>query len=112
MESAERKLAMVFQIDPTGPHTAEKDVDVMQILDDERRRVIGLSIRGGCVLKRHHAEEPITVYCVSGSCRFKYGPDLDEINEMKRGTLLALDAGIDHEVEAISDTKLLVSKFK
>jgi quercetin dioxygenase-like cupin family protein len=112
MKNVTENPPQVFQLRPGSPHTSGKDIEVLQILDDERRRVIGLSLRGGSVLKRHHADEPITVQCVSGTCQFRSGKELDQITEMTSGTLLALDAGIEHEVQAGSDTQLIVSKFK
>ena len=112
MENLTENPPLVFQLQSGLPHSSEKEIDVLQILDDEHRRVLGLSIRGGSVLKRHHADEPITVYCISGTCQFRSGKELGTVTDMTSGTLLALDAGIDHEVRAGSDTLLIVSKFK
>jgi hypothetical protein len=59
-----------------GEHVSEKDVSVREVINDDRRRVLEISIRAGGILKRHRAAEPITVLCLSGEGLFYAGPDL------------------------------------
>ena len=76
------------------------------------RRIVEVSLRDGAVLARHHALEPITVYCVSGSGVFTAGTHLEDSHDLRPGTLITLDAGVEHEVSAEPDLHLIVSKFK
>ena len=90
----------------------EKELEVRELINDERRRVLAISIRAGGILKRHRASEPITVLCTMGEGRFHAGASLDESVEISAGTLVALDPEIDHEVTADSDLRILVTRFK
>lgn len=73
--------------------------------------IVEIMLRDGDVLKRHSAAEPITVLCLSGNGTFRAGPDLSETIPLKAGTLITLDAGVEHEAAAAPDLHLLVSKF-
>lgn len=88
------------------------DVSVRELINDDRRRVLEISILAGSKLKRHRAAEPITVLCLKGEGRFDAGAELDESTDLSRGSLIALDSQIDHEVTAISDLRILVTRFK
>ncbi len=113
MENTTTANPKSIQIELGNFAAGQKDVELRELINDERRRVVEVSIRAGSVLKRHHAVEPITVLCLKGECSFASGKDLETAVEMQPGTFLALDAGIDHEVSAGgSDVKLIVSKFK
>lgn len=90
----------------------EKELGVRELINDERRRVLAISIRAGSMLKRHRASEPITVLCTMGYGRFRAGAGLDDSVEISAGTLVALDPEIDHEVTADSDLGILVTRFK
>jgi quercetin dioxygenase-like cupin family protein len=105
---------MIFKTDVhlDDNHQSEKEVSARQVIDDESRRVLEISIRAGGILKRHKANEPITVLCTKGKGRFYAGSDLEESVEITRGSLVALDPGIDHEVSAESDLRILVTRFK
>lgn len=89
-----------------------KDVEVSELFNGEHRRIVEVRLRSGAVLAKHKAMEPITVQCLSGTGIFTAGPDLKEKLELKSGTLLTLDAEVEHEVTAISELQILVSKFK
>lgn len=104
--------AETHQFETDSPYQGEKEVTFSEVINDEKRRVIDLSIRGGATLKRHHADQPITVLCLAGTCRFLYGSELESVCEMRPGTLIALDTAIEHEVQALSDVRLVVTKFK
>jgi len=89
-----------------------KDIEVNEIFNGDHRRLVEVRLRNGAVLSRHKAAEPITVQCLSGSGVFTAGPDLEDVQDMQKGTLLTLEAGIEHEVTADPEIHLLVSKFK
>ena len=52
---------------------ADLSLTMTEILDNEDCRILAVRMWDGAVLKRHHADVPITVLCVSGSGVFKAG---------------------------------------
>lgn len=91
---------------------SEKNKDVTKIFDGERRQIIEVNLRRGEVLSKHKAQEPITVFCLAGNGRFLAGENLKEEIELSAGVLLTLEGGIEHEVVAEPELKILVTKFK
>ncbi len=89
-----------------------KDKTVEQLYDGAFRRLVEVRLRNNAVLARHHADVPITVYCISGKGVFAAGSDLDEFQELRPGTLVTLEAGVEHEVVAEPEVHILVTKFK
>ncbi|MBK6749286.1 MAG: hypothetical protein KA956_03960 [Pyrinomonadaceae bacterium] len=100
--------------DPIHDRNADdaKDKTVEQLYDGTFRRLVEVRLRNNAVLARHHADVPITVYCISGKGVFAAGSELDEFQELRPGTLLTLEAGIEHEVVADPEVHILVTKFK
>lgn len=62
-------------------------------------------------LARHTASSPITVLCLAGSGVFRAGNDLEDEQRLTPGLLIALDAGVAHEVVAEPVLHILVTKF-
>ena len=112
MERRVGGMILKTHVELDGEHDEEKEVTVHELINDERGRVLQISIRAGGTLKRHRASEPITVLCTKGEGRFFAGNDLEESVEISQGSLLALGAEIDHEVTADSDLRILVTRFK
>jgi len=94
-----------------GDAEVAKDKVVNQLYDGAFRRIVEVRLRNNAVLSRHHAAVPITVYCVSGKGTFSAGADLEDLQELRTGTLITLEAGVEHEVIADSELHILVSKF-
>ncbi len=90
----------------------EKDKDVRELFNGPMRRVVEVRLQNGAILARHKANEPITVFCVSGNGVFLAGPELDDSHAMRAGTLITLEAGVEHEVVADPRLHLIVTKFK
>lgn len=88
------------------------DKAVSQLFDGAFRRIVEVRLRNGAVLSRHHADVPITVYCVSGNGVFSAGEDLEDKQTLTAGTLITLDASVEHEVTAEPELHILVTKFK
>lgn len=76
------------------------------------RRIVEVQLADGGVLSRHHAAEPITVFCIAGIGVFLAGSELKESQTLQPGTLITLEAGVEHEVRAETALTLIVSKFK
>lgn len=90
----------------------EKNKEVKKIYDGARRQMMSVILRGGEVLSKHKASEPITVFCLAGSGMFRAGADLEDAQKLEAGTLITLGAGIEHEVRAEPEMHVLVTKFK
>lgn len=88
------------------------DRHITQLFDGPFRKIMEVGLSNGAVLSKHHADVPITVYCVSGEGEFYAGEALSEVNKLSAGSLITLDAGIEHEVRATPEIRLIVSKFK
>ena len=89
-----------------------KDREVTKIYDGTQRQIIEVILRNCEILPKHKAREPITVLCLAGKGRFLSGENLEEQIELSAGDLLTLDGGIEHEVIAEPELKILVTKFK
>jgi quercetin dioxygenase-like cupin family protein len=95
-----------------SPADGGKDKTVTQLLDDAQCRVVAVELRNGEQLSRHHAAEPISVLCLSGDGVFTAGPDLSDRTELTTGSLITLAAGVEHEVTATPEMRILVTKYK
>ena len=69
-------------------------------------RVVLIVLRPGSNLEEHHAVGPLSLHILSGVLRVRtFGGAVD----MGPGTVLALEAGLPHEVEALEESALLLS---
>ncbi|MEO6052309.1 MAG: hypothetical protein ABIP78_13405 [Pyrinomonadaceae bacterium] len=107
-----KNIHLIKIFDPEGINEMLKDKEVSELFDGGFRKLIEVRLRNGAVLSRHKAAEPITVFCVSGNGLFKAGADLGDELKLSTGTLLTLEAGIEHEVIAQPGLHLLITKFK
>ncbi len=105
-------------IELLGQLGADADVEqandkvVNQLFDGAFRRIVEVRLQNNAVLSRHKADVPITVFCLSGSGIFTAGKDLEDSQDLRAGTLITLEAGIEHEVTADPSLHLIVTKFK
>lgn len=99
-----------FELDKTV--AAETDKELNEIYNGIRRRLVEVKLRNNAVLSKHKAQEPITVLCLSGSGVFRAGKDLEDSVDLRAGTLITLEAGVEHEVVAQPELRILVTKFK
>ena len=86
--------------------------EVRKVFDGARRQIISVKLRGGEVLAKHKASEPITVFCLAGSGTFRAGKNLEDEQKLVAGTLITLEPEIEHEVVADPEIHILVTKFK
>jgi quercetin dioxygenase-like cupin family protein len=94
------------------PGVENGDRELTELFNGPRRRIVEVRLRNGAVLSKHHAAEPITVLCLSGSGKFTAGPELEDSQPMRAGTFITLEGGVEHEVTADPDLHIVVSKFK
>ena len=107
-----KNIEAVVQLSFGGDVPEERDKHVTEVFNGTRRRMVEVKLRHQAVLTRHKALEPITVLCLSGQGVFRAAPNLEDEQKLTPGTLLTLDAEVEHEVVAQPDLHLLVAKFK
>ena len=105
-------IEMVRDLSVDTADESDKDISVQEIFNGPFRRIVEVRLRNKAVLKRHKADVPITVQCLSGAGSFFAGSDLEESVAFHAGILITLEAGIEHEVKADPQLHILVSKFK
>ncbi|MBK8466221.1 MAG: hypothetical protein IPL32_10360 [Chloracidobacterium sp.] len=107
-----KHINLIAEMGPDDGVEQGQDKEVNQLFDGEFRRIVGVRLRNNAVLSRHHAAVPITVYCISGKGIFSAGANLEDTQDLRAGTLITLEAGVEHEVIADPALHILVSKFK
>lgn len=90
----------------------EKTKEVKEVFNGFRRRLVNVKLRNNEILAKHKAYEPITIFCLAGNGTFRAGRDLEDEQKLVAGTLITLEAGVEHEVIAEPDINILVTKFK
>jgi quercetin dioxygenase-like cupin family protein len=88
-----------------------EDIETRLLFDGPRRKIVQISLRERAVLKAHKASEPITVQCVAGAGDF-IDVGKNETYKLSPGVLLTVDPGVFHEVRALPEVSILLSKFK
>ena len=83
--------------------------EVRVLLEDERRKLVRITLRGGEILREHRAMHPITVQVLAGRGQMRIGT---ESAPTQAGQLWPISAGVLHEVTAEPAISLLVSFFR
>lgn len=104
------KLIKDFDVAPNT--VLEKDKEVNELFNGPFRKLVEVRLHSGASLSKHKANEPITVFCLSGSGIFRAGADLDDSQILRAGTLITLEGAVEHEVVADPALHLIVTKFK
>lgn len=99
-----------FELDKISD--SEKSKEVKKVFDGTRRQIISVILRKNEVLPKHKASEPITVFCLAGSGTLRAGKDLEDRQKLEPGTLITLEAELEHDIAAESEIHLLITKFK
>lgn len=107
-----KNIQFIKDIDMSAASEMLKDKEVSQLFDGAFRKLVEVRLQNGAVLSRHTANEPITVFVVSGNGVFTAGADLEDSRILRAGTLITLEGGVEHEVAADPEIHLIVTKFK
>jgi quercetin dioxygenase-like cupin family protein len=107
-----KKIEIIKNLELGEISQSEKTKEVKEIFKGTRRQIIEVTLRNNEILAKHKAAEPITVLCLAGSGTFRAGSDLEDEEKLEAGTLLTLEAGVEHEVVAEPELRLLITKFK
>lgn len=106
------KIKLIKQFELGTTPKSSKDRDAAKIYDNSRRQLLEVILQNGEILPKHKATEPITVFCLAGNGTFRAGKDLEDEQKLTAGTLITLEAEIEHEVTGEPEIHILVSKFK
>lgn len=107
-----KHIQLIKNFHPDGQSEMLKDLEVTQLFTGSFRQLVEVRLRNGAVLSKHKAKEPITVFCLAGNGIFFAGDDLEDSQDLRAGTMITLDAGVNHEVTSKPELHLIVTKFK
>lgn len=105
-------IELIKDLDLNSSEVFEKDKEVSELFNGPFRKLVEVRLQNGATLSKHKANEPITVLCLAGSGVFRAGADLDDSRILRAGTLITLEARVEHEVVAEPALHLIVTKFK
>ena len=106
-----KNIKLLQKFDLGGAVVSEKDIDVSPLFDGSRRKIIVIKLKNGNALKKHKANEPITILCLAGGGRFLAGNDLEESLNLIAGSFITLEPGVEHEIHPDPDISILLTKF-
>ncbi len=107
-----KNIELIKKFDLGKISEIEKPKEVKQIFSGTRRRIVEINLRNGEMLSKHKASVPITVFCLAGSGTFRAGKDLEDEQKLEAGTLITLEAEVEHEVVAEPEIHILLTKFE
>jgi quercetin dioxygenase-like cupin family protein len=85
------------------------DRNAITLTKEPHLRVVLIAMKKGARLHEHRASGPITIQATSGSLRLAIG---DQVLELKPGEVAVLESAIEHEVEALEESALLLTLVK
>lgn len=88
-----------------------KDIESRLLFDGARRKIMQITLRRSAILKAHKAAEPITIQCVAGAGDF-LDVGKNETYKLSPGALITVEPEVVHEVRALPEVSILLSKFK
>jgi len=88
-----------------------KDTEISLLSDDQRRKIIQITLRNNAELKAHVSKEPITIHCVVGKGSLVNVTNRESF-DLSSGVLITVEAEILHEVKASPEVSFLLIKYK
>ena len=76
------------------------------VLSSPGVRVVVLTFEAGFVLEKHSAPKILLMQALDGRLRVTSG---GQVTDLMPGALLRLDAGLEHEVEALEESRLMLT---
>jgi quercetin dioxygenase-like cupin family protein len=68
--------------------------------------IVLVALKPGATLEEHRARGPMTLEVLSGSIRFR---SAETVSEVEAGQLVVLESALAHEVEALTESALLLT---
>lgn len=106
-----KHIELIKELDLVSVSVRQTDKEISELYRGSFRRIVEVRLQNGAILTRHKADVPITVFCLSGNGVFTAGKDLEDAHELRAGTLITLNAGVEHEVTADPSLHIIVTKF-
>ena len=91
------------------PTWRSSDRNAITLTKEPHLRVVLIAMKKGARLHEHRASGPLTIQAASGSLRLSAA---DQILELKPGEVAILESAIEHEVEALEESALLLTLVK
>src|SRR5690606_8781742 len=88
-----------------APVSAEK-LQIQRVFQGTGARVIRLTFAAGQTMREHSTNTPLIVQVLEGQVRIRVSGD--EI-EMPTGSLIHVEPGVSHELEAVVDSHMLLT---
>lgn len=88
------------------PAFAERKVNSMTLHKGPGLRVVAVAMRAGAKLKTHKAEGELELHVISGRVKVPTGAGTVTL---EAGRLLTLHPGVEHSVEALDESALLLT---
>jgi quercetin dioxygenase-like cupin family protein len=82
------------------------DRNAVTLTKDAALRLVLVAMKAGARLHEHQAAGPITVQAISGSVRLSAG---GQTLTLEPGHVAALESALEHEVEALQESAILVT---
>jgi quercetin dioxygenase-like cupin family protein len=94
---SEVRLEEAYQRDGHSARTLVREADL---------RVVLIAMKAGARIAQHRASASVSVHTLRGHARLRVA---DRTVELPAGRLLVLEAGLEHDVEAVSETSILLT---
>ncbi len=91
------------------PTWRSSDRNAITLTKEPHLRVVLIAMKKGARLHEHQASGPITIQAASGALRLSVG---GQILELKPGEVAVLESAIEHDVEALEESGLLLTLIK
>ena len=91
------------------PTWRSSDRNAITLTKEPHLRVVLIALKKGARLHEHQAGGPITIQAAAGSLRLSVG---SQILELRAGEIAVLESAIEHEVEALEESGLLLTLVK
>lgn len=104
-ESTIQPFTLVHDVRAESP-MPETGLDRATVISHPDLRVVVLTFAAGHVLKEHSAPFPLLMQALDGDLLVRAG---GQETRLAPGSLLRLDASLPHEVEALSDSRLMLT---
>ena len=89
-----------------GEETWREKDDSKGLVHEPHLHVVLTALKAGARLDRHQTEAPVSLHGLRGRVRISLP---DETVELAPGSLLVLEAGVAHEVEAVEESVFLIT---
>lgn len=106
------QIKVIKQIELNDELAFQCEKQIKEIYSEKLYSLIEVNLIKNAKFSKHKAKETITILCLSGNAELSVGKELKEKQVITAGTLIALEAELEHEVFALTNLRLLITKYK